>query len=199
MVLIWTWFVNVKQNAQEWACPTRWPGLLGGACIGAPHVFATQVCETSVASCAITSYPDWSWCFGLFRSKEVDWQPYFTTRLVDDFATHLRVFRKAQERLNEREDPKQRESVLPAALLPGKILICVHRNDSHWSLQCKCCVFGAGFHLEQIVYRWAARSRFKVWELGWFSEISTEARDTKRRESGTDGQRGKWDGRKVSV
>ncbi|XP_053348318.1 sorting nexin-13 isoform X1 [Clarias gariepinus] len=44
------------------------------------------------------------------RSKEVDWQPYFTTRLVDDFATHLRVFRKAQERLNEREDPKQRES-----------------------------------------------------------------------------------------
>ncbi|XP_036411358.1 sorting nexin-13-like [Megalops cyprinoides] len=44
------------------------------------------------------------------RSKEVDWQPYFTTRLVDDFATHLRVFRKAQERLSEREDPKQREA-----------------------------------------------------------------------------------------
>ncbi|XP_051526921.1 sorting nexin-13 isoform X2 [Myxocyprinus asiaticus] len=44
------------------------------------------------------------------RSKEVDWQPYFTTRLVDDFATHLRVFRKAQEKLNEREDPKQRDA-----------------------------------------------------------------------------------------
>ncbi|KAI1902512.1 hypothetical protein AGOR_G00045520 [Albula goreensis] len=43
------------------------------------------------------------------RSKEVDWQPYFTTRLVDDFATHLRVFRKAQDRLSEREDPKQRD------------------------------------------------------------------------------------------
>ncbi|XP_035286952.1 sorting nexin-13-like isoform X5 [Anguilla anguilla] len=43
------------------------------------------------------------------RSKEVDWQPYFTTRLVDDFATHLRVFRKAQERLNEKEDSKQRD------------------------------------------------------------------------------------------
>ncbi|KAM6959519.1 sorting nexin-13 isoform 1-T1 [Aplochiton taeniatus] len=42
------------------------------------------------------------------RSKEVDWQPYFTTRLVDDFATHLRVFRKAQDRLSERED-KQRD------------------------------------------------------------------------------------------
>ncbi|KAM9776372.1 sorting nexin-13 isoform 2-T2 [Syngnathus typhle] len=38
------------------------------------------------------------------RSKEVDWQPYFTTRLVDDFATHLRVFRKAQDRLPDRED-----------------------------------------------------------------------------------------------
>ncbi|XP_075961534.1 sorting nexin-13 isoform X1 [Anarhichas minor] len=42
------------------------------------------------------------------RSKEVDWQPYFTTRLVDDFATHLRVFRKAQDRLSDKED-KQRD------------------------------------------------------------------------------------------
>ncbi|MGH0133440.1 UNVERIFIED_CONTAM: hypothetical protein FKN15_077355 [Acipenser sinensis] len=41
------------------------------------------------------------------RSKEVDWQPYFTTRLVDDFATHLRVFRKAQERMTEKDDQKQ--------------------------------------------------------------------------------------------
>ncbi|KAL0962049.1 hypothetical protein UPYG_G00335070 [Umbra pygmaea] len=43
------------------------------------------------------------------RSKDVDWQPYFTTRLVDDFATHLRVFRKAQDRLEGREDSKQRD------------------------------------------------------------------------------------------
>ncbi|GCB73952.1 hypothetical protein scyTo_0003035 [Scyliorhinus torazame] len=35
------------------------------------------------------------------RSKEVDWQPYFTTRLVNDFATHLRVFRKAQQRIED--------------------------------------------------------------------------------------------------
>ncbi|XP_072109476.1 sorting nexin-13 isoform X4 [Mobula birostris] len=35
------------------------------------------------------------------RSKELDWQPYFTTRLVDDFATHLRVFRKAQQRIED--------------------------------------------------------------------------------------------------
>ncbi|XP_044151728.1 sorting nexin-13 isoform X2 [Bufo gargarizans] len=44
------------------------------------------------------------------RSKEVDWQPYFTTRLVDDFATHLRVFRKAQQRMAEKEDQKKDSS-----------------------------------------------------------------------------------------
>ncbi|XP_035286822.1 sorting nexin-13-like isoform X1 [Anguilla anguilla] len=43
------------------------------------------------------------------RSKEVDWQTYFTTRLVDDFAAHLRVFRKAQVWLGEKED-SQREA-----------------------------------------------------------------------------------------
>ncbi|XP_061852649.1 sorting nexin-13 isoform X3 [Colius striatus] len=38
------------------------------------------------------------------RSKDTDWQPYFTTRLVDDFGTHLRVFRKAQQRIAEKGD-----------------------------------------------------------------------------------------------
>ncbi|KAG8139064.1 hypothetical protein E2320_001871 [Naja naja] len=38
------------------------------------------------------------------RTKEIDWQPYFTTRIVDDFTTHLRVFRKAQQRITERDD-----------------------------------------------------------------------------------------------
>ncbi|KTG36999.1 hypothetical protein cypCar_00034681 [Cyprinus carpio] len=74
------------------------------------------------------------------RSKEVDWQPYFTTRLVDDFATHLRVFRKAQERLNEREDPKQRDA--PEELLDSffeaevemerkicRDVVCMSRKD----------------------------------------------------------------------
>ena len=30
-----------------------------------------------------------------FRSKEVDWMPYFTQRLVDDFASHIRLYRRA--------------------------------------------------------------------------------------------------------
>lgn len=59
-------------------------------------------------------FPD---CVG--RSKEVDWQPYFTTRLVDDFATHLRVFRKAQDRLAERED-KQSECVCACVCVRGE-------------------------------------------------------------------------------
>ncbi|XP_025900615.1 sorting nexin-13 isoform X1 [Nothoprocta perdicaria] len=44
------------------------------------------------------------------RSKETDWQPYFTTRLVDDFGTHLRVFRKAQQRIAEKGDQLKDEA-----------------------------------------------------------------------------------------
>ncbi|XP_067281219.1 sorting nexin-13 isoform X3 [Pseudorasbora parva] len=83
------------------------------------------------------------------RSKEVDWQPYFTTRLVDDFATHLRVFRKAQERLNEREDPKQRDA--PDELLDSffeaevemernicRDMVCMSRKDEEGYLRDLC-------------------------------------------------------------
>ncbi|XP_039534300.1 sorting nexin-13 isoform X1 [Pimephales promelas] len=83
------------------------------------------------------------------RSKEVDWQPYFTTRLVDDFATHLRVFRKAQERLNEREDPKQRDD--PEELLDSffeaevemernicRDMVCMSRKDEEGYLRDLC-------------------------------------------------------------
>uniref|UniRef100_A0A8C2IIY6 Sorting nexin 13 n=1 Tax=Cyprinus carpio TaxID=7962 RepID=A0A8C2IIY6_CYPCA len=86
------------------------------------------------------------------RSKEVDWQPYFTTRLVDDFATHLRVFRKAQERLNEREDPKQRKDCdAPDELLDSffeaevemerkicRDVVCTSRKDEEGYLRDLC-------------------------------------------------------------
>lgn len=63
--------------------------------------------------------------FHVSRSKEVDWQPYFTTRLVDDFATHLRVFRKAQDRLAERED-KQSTHMLSASLTGlARLHVCI--------------------------------------------------------------------------
>nr|XP_006822119.1 PREDICTED: sorting nexin-13-like [Saccoglossus kowalevskii] len=35
------------------------------------------------------------------RSKEVEWVPYLTRQLVDDFASHLRLFRKAHEKLSK--------------------------------------------------------------------------------------------------
>ncbi len=55
----------------------------------------------------------------------MDWQPYFTTRLVDDFATHLRVFRKAQDRLADREDKqsKHTHSNTLASSLPVVIIM----------------------------------------------------------------------------
>lgn len=47
------------------------------------------------------------------RSKEIDWQPYFTTRIVDDFGTHLRVFRKAQQKITEKDDQAKGNVFIP--------------------------------------------------------------------------------------
>ncbi|XP_069111090.1 sorting nexin-13-like isoform X1 [Argopecten irradians] len=45
------------------------------------------------------------------RSKDVDWMPYFTQRFVDDFASHIRLYRRAQERvkISPREDGYEKE------------------------------------------------------------------------------------------
>ena len=36
-----------------------------------------------------------------FRSKQVDLVQYFSTRLVDDFASHIRLYRRSLERVME--------------------------------------------------------------------------------------------------
>ena len=36
----------------------------------------------------------------LCRAKEVDLVPYLTTHLVDDFASHIRLYRRAVEKMN---------------------------------------------------------------------------------------------------
>ncbi|XP_054846844.1 sorting nexin-13 isoform X6 [Eublepharis macularius] len=46
------------------------------------------------------------------RSKEIDWLPYFATRLVDDFGTHLRIFTKAQQRITEKDDRMKAEDLV---------------------------------------------------------------------------------------
>lgn len=33
------------------------------------------------------------------KSKEVEWMPYFTQKLVDDFASHIRLYRRSNEKL----------------------------------------------------------------------------------------------------
>lgn len=35
------------------------------------------------------------------RTKDVDWMPFFSQRLVDDFASHLRLYRRARENATE--------------------------------------------------------------------------------------------------
>ncbi|GLV38789.1 snazarus [Carabus blaptoides fortunei] len=40
------------------------------------------------------------------RVKEIDWLPYLTTRLVDDAATHLRLFRQARAKIKTTVKPK---------------------------------------------------------------------------------------------
>lgn len=35
--------------------------------------------------------------FDVCRTKDVDWMPFFSQRLVDDFASHLRLYRRARE------------------------------------------------------------------------------------------------------
>ena len=35
-----------------------------------------------------------------FRAKEVDLVPYLTTHLVDDFASHIRLYRRALDKMN---------------------------------------------------------------------------------------------------
>lgn len=53
------------------------------------------------------------WNVFFLRSKEIDWQPYFTTRIVDDFGTHLRVFRKAQQKITEKDDQVTGDIFIP--------------------------------------------------------------------------------------
>ncbi|XP_021363849.1 sorting nexin-13-like isoform X2 [Mizuhopecten yessoensis] len=45
------------------------------------------------------------------RSKDVDWMPYFTQRLVDDFASHIRLYRRARERvkISPRDEDYEKE------------------------------------------------------------------------------------------
>ncbi|ESO99645.1 hypothetical protein LOTGIDRAFT_173654 [Lottia gigantea] len=42
------------------------------------------------------------------RTKEIDWMPYFTQRLVDDFGSHIRLYRRAVDK-KKKLPPEERE------------------------------------------------------------------------------------------
>ncbi|XP_038077949.1 sorting nexin-13-like isoform X2 [Patiria miniata] len=48
------------------------------------------------------------------KSKEVDWVHFFTRTMVDDFATHVRMFRKAQDKVKKMSLPKDPSEPLPS-------------------------------------------------------------------------------------
>lgn len=96
----WIFFIGDQTDAAE--CPRA---VLHQVYDTHTHA-RTHLC--SMLNSFIISFCNWLDAKSFTRSKEVDWQPYFTTRLVDDFATHLRVFRKAQDRLADREDKQSK-------------------------------------------------------------------------------------------
>lgn len=71
------------------------------------------------------------------RSKEIDWQPYFTTRIVDDFGTHLRVFRKAQQKITEKDDQAKGTIFIPFENSDFKICLSLS-----FCMSCSCLCAG---------------------------------------------------------
>ncbi|KDR10032.1 Sorting nexin-13 [Zootermopsis nevadensis] len=66
------------------------------------------------------------------RMKEVDWIPYLTTRLVDDAASHLRLFRQARAKMKQqRSRHKQQPSVeiRTSMSIPGAMELDTKRGE----------------------------------------------------------------------
>jgi PXA domain. len=61
--------------------------------------------------------------------KEVDWIPYLTTRLVDDAASHLRLFRQACAKMKHQRSRHKRQASsdirfsVAGATEPGKACV----------------------------------------------------------------------------
>ena len=79
-----------------------------------PHVasshFEINDCKYKLMASFLTgicSWYCWSEDIWLFRAKDVDLTPYLTTRLVDDFASHIRLYRRSVAKVIEhRKDGK---------------------------------------------------------------------------------------------
>jgi hypothetical protein len=75
--------------------------------------FATFLWNTAAAGIEGCLYSRFKCFYNMHvnRMKEVDWIPYLTTRLVDDAASHLRLFRQARAKMKQqRSRHKQQPS-----------------------------------------------------------------------------------------
>lgn len=50
----------------------------------------------------------------ILRVKEVDWIPYFTQRLVDDAASHLRLYKQARSKMKLQEMTRESNKNSPS-------------------------------------------------------------------------------------
>ncbi|KAL8566062.1 hypothetical protein ACOMHN_012847 [Nucella lapillus] len=55
------------------------------------------------------------------RSKDVDWMPYFTQRLVDDFASHIRLYRRACDKVKSSRADEQYCQLLEEAFFDTEV------------------------------------------------------------------------------
>ncbi|XP_076461622.1 sorting nexin-13-like [Babylonia areolata] len=78
------------------------------------------------------------------RSKDVDWMPYFTQRLVDDFASHIRLYRRASEKVKNSRTDEQYCQLLEEAFFDMEVemedhmcrdLVCTNPEQERQYLQ----------------------------------------------------------------
>lgn len=62
--------------------------------------------------------------------KEIDWIPYFTRRLVDDAASHLRLYKQARAKMKLQEISKESNKKSPSKDLKSPRKSIHKRNKS---------------------------------------------------------------------
>nr|KAG5714324.1 hypothetical protein BaRGS_018541 [Batillaria attramentaria] len=81
------------------------------------------------------------------RSKDVDWMPYFTQHLVDDFASHIRLYRRASDKVRVHRNDEQYCQLLEEAFFDVEVemednmcrdLICTSPEHERQYLQDLC-------------------------------------------------------------
>lgn len=87
------------------------------------------------------------------RVKDVDWIPYLTTRLVDDAASHVRLYRQARAKMKATKQPKGSGSSSTSGSTPKKSATPTHRRNK-----------------SETDISWYSQSKFYVPNLGSLTE-----------------------------